>query len=456
MTENKFLKKEAKEIKEILGRIKRKNLKGNSGQAIKNSTYQIITTFIAKIGSLFFTIIITRLMLPEIYGLYGLALSTILFLGIFSDMGIGAAINTFVSKNIDKKPGKAKSYLYYLTKWKIVLIGFSISIIILLSNWVATNYYQKPIYYALLAGTIYFPIIILASYLASIFKSTNNFKPILIQEIIFQILGLTVVPLSIIFFLSKIKSIEIYLFWIFIILAICYLIASTYLYYIIKKDKPFKKSQIKKLSKTEKNNLIKFILPLTVTALSGIFFGHIDKIMLGSFVAGEYIGFYSAAFLLVTSLSTIISFSSSAIFPIFARLNGKKLEKGFKKSKNITILISIPTLILTFFFSKIIIRILYPPLYLQSTTYLRILSLSLISYPLILLYSAYYISQKRTKIISILLVSSTILNIVLNYILISIGLRYSMSYAVMGACSATIISRFGYLGGLILFRKNIK
>ena len=71
---NNFIKNEAKDAKEILKRIKNKDFSGNEGRAIKNSSWQIATTLTAKIGSLLFTIIIARLMLPEIYGLYGLAL----------------------------------------------------------------------------------------------------------------------------------------------------------------------------------------------------------------------------------------------------------------------------------------------------------------------------------------------------------------------------------------------
>jgi len=450
---NNTIKEEAKEVRGILGRIKRKDLEGNSGQAIKNSTYQITRTVIAKIGALLFTIIIARLMLPEIYGLYGLALSTILFLSVFSDIGINSALNTFISKNIDKKPGKAKGYLVYLTKWKVTLMGLSFLIIILSSKWIATNYYQKPIYYALLAGIIYSLITTFLSYISQIFMSTNNFKPLLIQEIIVQVLKLTIIPLLIILFLSKSKSTEIYLFWVFIALAICYIAATAYSFYIIKKNNPFKKSQTKKLSKTEKTNLIKFILPLTATALSGVFFAHIDKIMLGNFVTGKYLGFYSIALSLVFSASAIIAFSSIAIFPIFVRLKGKKLERGFQKSKNITALICIATFLFILLFARIIIRILFSPEYLPSVIYLQISSLLIISYPLALLYNSYYLSQKRTKIMATLLILSTILNIVLNYFFIKFGLQFGMFYAVVGASIATIISRYGYLGGLIWFRK---
>jgi len=101
-----------------------------------------------------------------------------------------------------------------------------------------------------------------------------------------------------------------------------------------------------------------------------------------------------------------------------------------------------------------LIKIIYGNPYLGATIYLQYLSLILISFPLIALYQSYYTYQKQAKKLSILLVSATILNIILNYFFINIGLSWAgMNGAVLGACTATIISRYGYLGGLIIFKK---
>jgi len=448
------IKSESSDIKEILKRIKKKDFTGNTGIAVKNSTYQFSKSVFSKIGSLLFTIILARLLLPELYGLYGLALSTILFLGVFNDLGISAALNTFVSKTIDKFPGKAKGYFIYLTKWRMGLLFLSLLLLVFLGKWLAIDYYHKPIYYALLAGTLYLPFVVLQSHLTILFTSTNNFKPLLIEEIILQVLRLTIIPLLIILSLSKIGSTNVYLLGIFAALSFCYFIASMYFYLKIKENDPFKKSKTIKLSHKEKENLIKFILPLIATAFSGVVFGYIDQIMLGHYVASTFLGFYQASFNLVASAATIMAFSSIAMFPILARLRGEKLEKGFKKSRNLTLFISIIPAMFTFILAPLIIKIIYGSLYLTSTIYLQILSVLIISFPLIALYTTYYTCQKKTRIFSVLLILSTLVNIILNYFFIRIGAQINMSYAVMGACIATIMSRLGYLAGLIIFRRR--
>lgn len=451
-----ILKEGIGKTKEIFKRIKKKDFSGNVGIAVKNSSWQIASTLIAKIGSLLFTIILARLMLPEIYGLYGLALSTILFIGVFSDLGISSALKTFISKKIDKKPGKAKGYFYFLTKYKILLTLLSSLIILFLAKWFSNSYYNKPIYYALLAGAIYLPMTIFSRHLSPIFISKNNFKPQFIREIIIQVSRLIIIPLAIIYFLSKIDSVESYLLWVLILLSLCYMFGGIYLLIIAKLKHPFKKTKIQKLDSTEKKELLKFIIPLSITGLSGIFFSYIDKIMLGYYVESQFVGFYQASFNLIASATAILAFSSFAVFPLFARLKGTKLERGLRKTRKATFLISIPAIIFTFIAAPLIIKIIYGPEYLTSVIYLKVLALLLISFPLIKLYNTYYISQKRTTIFSILLIISTIINIVLNYILINIGIQYSMSYAVIGACVATIIARGSYLGMLIVFSKKNK
>lgn len=451
-----FIKTEIKDAGELLGRLKNKDFSGNEGKVIKNSSWQIATTLTSKIGSLLFTIIVARLMLPEIYGLYGLALSTILFMGIFSDFGISSALMTFLSKTIDKKPGKAKGYFYYLTKYKISLTIFSSVVLIFSAKWLAEIYYSKPIYYALLAGAIYLPMTIFSGYLNSIFTTKNNFRPQFIRELIVQVARLSIIPLLIIYFLAKVSSVEVYLLWVFMALSLCYLIGGVYLLIVARLDHPFNKAKTQKLNAKEKNELVKFILPLSVTAFSGVFFGIVDQIMLGHYVESQFLGFYQAAVNLITSATAIISFSSAAVFPVFARLKGRSLERGFKKIRNAIFLISVAAAVFTFILAPYIIEMIYGVEYLLAVNYLRIMSILLVSFPLISIYNAYYTSQKRTTVISVLLIISTIINISLNYIFIGIGLQYSMFYAVMGACVATIISRFAYLGGLILFRNKSK
>src|SRR3972149_4620205 len=98
-----MLEKTTRDFFDIFRRLKNRDFSGNTGLAIKNSIYQFSTNFVLKIGSLVFTVIIARLLMPELFGLYNLALSTILIFFVISNMGIGPALVRFVSKELEKR-----------------------------------------------------------------------------------------------------------------------------------------------------------------------------------------------------------------------------------------------------------------------------------------------------------------------------------------------------------------
>jgi len=450
-----FLEREESDLRGIFNRFKKRDFKGTEGQAIKNSTFQLATTLIAKAGSLVFTIILARMLLPELFGLYTLALSTIILFASFADFGVGSALVTFVSKSMgDESFPKAKAYFKKLLKYKIILVLLASLVLLSLAYYISNTYYDKPIFYALLAGGIYLPLVSLLGFIETTFKANNNFREPFFKEFLFQVLRLVFVPLAIFLFIQRSFSNETIITGIILLLAFSYFLTLVFLLIMSKYKLNFLKIKEERLNSTENKNLKRFILPLTVTALSGVFFGYIDTIMLGHFVAGEFIGYYGSAFSLIGAGSVIIGFAGAATFPIFSRLKGRKLEKAFKKTFNFILILSILGAILSFFLAPIIINIIYGAEYSSSIILLRIFSLLLIALPLTGIYDSYFISQEKTKIIAILLVGTTIINIVLNYFFIVFGLKFGMMQAVIGACIATIISRYIYFFGMKFCRQR--
>ena len=454
MSEN-IIKEEEKFIPGIFNRLRKRNFRGTEGQVVKNSIFQLAITLIAKIGSLLFTIIIARMLLPELFGLYLLSLSTIILFSSFADLGIGPSLITFVSKNLGlKKMGKAKAYFRILLKYKLFLVLLVTFVFLVSAYFIANNYYDKPVFYAFLAGALYIPSVSFLSFLESSFKSTNNFKFPFFKEIFFQGLRILLVPLAIFLLLKYSFSNQIVLMGAILFLGFSYFLSLLFLAIFSKKQMPFLKSQKMSLEKKDKIHLKKFMWPLVAIVLSGVFFGYIDMIMLGHFVSGEFIGYYGAAFGLIGSASVILGFISGGVFPIFARLRGKSLEKAFRKTVGFTFLISLVGAVVTFFFSSLIIKIVYGNSYLPAELLLKFFALLLIIFPLTAIYDSYFISQEKTKLIAILLVVTTVVNIILNYFFITYGLRFGMAEAVIGACFATIFSRILYFIFVIIFRKK--
>lgn len=451
-----LINEEKKDIEEIWSRFKKRDFSGNTGMAVKNSIFQMSTNLVAKLGSLIFTIILARLLMPELFGLYSLVLSIVVIFATFSELGISTALIRFISKEFEKKQSRLKSNILYLWKMKAALIFFSSILLIIFADYIANTFYQKPIFLALLAGVLYLIFIQLTAFLQPLLFASNNFTSVFKREIIFQIIRLILVPLAVVLAIKYSLSDEIVLMLIIFFLAIALFLSSIFLFLDVKKSYyiKFKTEKTLPLPKKQKSTLNKFIFATAALAVSGVFFGNIDKVMLGKFVEAEFIGYYTAAVTLISALAPIIAFSAIVLLPIFSRLKGKRLEAGFKKSMRITSLIAVGTFLVTLLFAYFAILIIYGKEYLPATNILRLLSLLLFILPVIAVYQSYYISQGKPKTVAKLLILSTILNIFLNYILITSLLKFGDLAAVYGATIATIISQFFYLGGLIKGRRK--
>jgi len=443
-------------LKDIFNRFRRKDFSGDTGQAMKNSSYQLAQNLIFKFGSLVFTIIIARMLLPERMGLYNLALATIVLFASFSDLGISSALVTFGARLLGKGDlTKAKGYVKKLFRWKLYLVFISAGILLASAYFISEIYYAKPIFYALLVGGLYLPIVSLLGFVEMIFKTTENFRTPLKKEILFQVLRFILVPLAIFWFLKAGLSDRGIVFVTLMVLVFVYSIALLFLALNAKKKIGFLKVTAKDLNKTEVKDLKKFIYPLSATAMAGMFFGYIDTLMLGHFVSSKFIAYYGAALSLVGGAAVIIGFMAVSLLPIFAKRSGKALENIFRKTRNLTILISAAAGIFTYFISYYAIRLIYGIEYLPAVGILQAFSILIVLIPVIGLYVGYFTTQKKTKELAWLILGSAVLNIILNYFGITYGLNnYGEIGAVFGAVGATILSRTVYIIGLGITRKR--
>lgn len=442
------------DIKDIWRRLRKRDFSGNRGLAVKNSVYQIGTTFVSKIGALFFTIILARLLMAELFGLYSLALSTILIFTAFSELGVGTAVVTFISIGLGKKKSRANAYLLYLGKIKIVLTFIAVALLLTFTKFISDEFYQKPIFLALIAGALYLIATQAVGFLQSILVASNYFRGVFWKEAVFQAARIILIPLIVFFALEMSFSDERVLGLIIFFLAVSFVLTALFLLFDVRKVYSSKNSKkFKGITKGQKNNVNKFIFATAVLALSGTFFGNIDRIMLGRFVDAEFIGYYTASFSLVGALTPLIGFAAVVLLPIFSKMKGKALERGFRKSIEITLLFALGTFVVAVVFAKFAVLIAFGEEYLPAVDVLRVLSVILFLLPMIAIYQSYYLSKGKPWVIAKMLIFSTVINVLLNYFLINYFLRYGDLVAVYGATIATLVSQGVFLVGLGWQRK---
>ena len=446
-------KGDVNEIRGALGRIKRRDFSGDSGQAIKNSTYQLASSVISRAGALIFAIIIARMLLPELFGLYSMALSIILIFSVFSELGISQAVVRFIAKESGKKNGKVIEVLKYLLKIKLILIAIVVLALAILSPIIAGKIYDEPILLALFSGILYIIFLQLVNFAASTLQGLNNFKLQLIREIIFSVLKITLMPIAILIGMKFLLSTEIRLALIILSIAISFLVPIPILINSIKKYEVVRK-KCKKTTRKEKKKINKFIIASATIALSGVFFANIDKIMMGYFASASFVGYYTAAVSLISSIVVVPGIFSVSLLPIFSKLKTKDLGRKFKRVVSVIILISAILFIFTNALAYIIIILIYGKAYLTSVSILRALSILIFINPIIGIYSAYFISRGSPKIIAKSTLFATVINIILNFIFMKSLTSFGEIYIVYAAVAATLISQVIYMIQLINSKKD--
>lgn len=424
--------------------------KGKLGEkTIKNSMYNTLTTIIQKIGGLVFTIILARLLMPELFGVYNLVLSIILVTLTFADLGIGKTITRYVSEALgEKSRGKAKSYLRYLIKIKGILTILIILIIIILAEFLAKNIFQKPeIYLPLIVATLYFFMQSMFGIFKSIFGAMKDFRKISIMQTVLQLLRISLATIAILI-LSPENAVS----GIFVALAIAVFFTSLVGLILLRKDRNLVFGQAKE--KIDKKRITNYLTFVSLVTISLAFFGSIDTLILGGFVESSYIGFYRAAFGLAMAAASLINFGA-VLLPAFTQIHGNRLERGFQKSFRYLSILSIPLTVGILIIAKYIIFAIYGREYLTATTPLYILSFLILITPFVALYSTLIEAKEKPKILSKAILWTLAVNVILDFALIMYLLDFGQEYAILGAGIATVVSRGIYLGILTKKHKSL-
>lgn len=435
--------------KEFFRRVINRDFSGNDGLAVKNYSYQLSTNLVSKIGGLVYTVIIARMLMPELFGLYSLALSTIFIFMAFSDLGVGDTALRFISRELSKENYvKAKSYFNYLFRFKIYITVFASFLLLVSAKFISENYYHKPIFLALVAGCLYVIFTSFGSFLYSIAQASNKFRGVFYKEILFQVTRIILVPMIILLSLKAIVDADRVLFNVVLGLSFASFITLIFLAIYLRNEVKYLTGKSGNLPKTEKNRIKGFILAISIISLCGIISIYTDVFILGGFVSSELIGNYTAAFSLIGAAIPLIGFSV-AVAPILNRLKGKKLDVFFRKIFTISLVLSLAGFVVVFVFADYIMNIIFGEEYLYAANILRILSFLFFSAPLAQLYATYFTAIGKPFLITRLLVAFTIINIALNLIVVSYLAGRSEILATYGAAVATVVSGGIYM--ILLF-----
>ncbi len=410
---------------------------------IKNSFWNFISLIINRVGSLILVIILTRVLMPEGYGLYSIVLSIAMVFFTFSHLGIDETLVRYLSLALKKDKKKVYAYYKYLVKIKFFLVSTAFISFFFLSYPLAFYVFRNSqLLLPFLIAAFYVFVLSFDTFYTQIFYAIEKVQYISFKESLTQILKIILV-IFIFYFIAS----SYYITSIFFSFALVSFFMIFFSFFYLKKL--FLRFYIKSKVKINKKKIKKFIGFLTIASISTAFFSYIDAIMLGIFLSPEYVGYYRAAFSLVFGIAGILSFPNFVLLPFFTELGNKKTKKVLKNVFKYLSIVTIPAVLGLIVLGKYFIRIFYGYSYLPAVLPLYFLSILILPGVLIGLFLSFFSAKGKPEVFAKLIMITCLINIFLNLFFIKLFLLISPSWAMAGAAIATLLSWFIYFFALI-------
>jgi len=184
--------------------------------------------------------------------------------------------------------------------------------------------------------------------------------------------------------------------------------------------------------------MLSYGLPLMLASVSGVLLATADRYMLSSMSSLENTGLYSLGFRIANTLKVLIAASiSNALLPLnYKKMNDINNKRFYSKLNTYSIFIFIIALIVLCMFALDILKIFTKSqFYWEANGIIVIISFALLFGFLKDNMTIGLILKKRTKVLGILIFTTSLLNIALNLILIPF-------FDIYGAALSTLFSQF--------------
>ena len=384
----------------------------------KNTLALTIADIANKVLSLLLVIYITRCLGDVGFGKYSFAFAFSSFFLIFVDLGL----NTLIVRDVARDKTQAGKYLGNILIIKSVLAIMVFGLIV--STITLMNY---PSDTAMVAYIVGFSLIIgsMSGSFHSIFNAYERMEysamVTTVERMIFVSLGFAVLfsgygllPLVSMFLLAN-----------FIGLFLNGLIVC----------KRFTRPKFE-IDYGFWKYLIKTASPFLLTGVFASIYFYIDTIMLSIIEGDAVVGWYNAAYNLLSALIPILALFMVVMFPVFSRFSKTSesdLNTAFTRSIRYLFIFALPIVVGTTLISENIIYFLYGPAFSQSVLTLQILIWALLFISMSIVLSTLLNSTDRQMLVTKTTACGAVVNVVLNLLLIP-------KMSLIGASIATVIT----------------
>ncbi len=426
----------------ITNRLKDSHLK----ELLKGSFTFFIFRIFGMVLAYVFILLITRQLGADAMGIFAISFTILLILSVIGRLGFDTALIRFVAEYSSKKRMDLVKEIYL--KALKILVPFCILLSVLFflcSPYIAKHIFNKEylsVYFKVVSFAV-LPMVLI--YINS--ESLRGLKKIkeysFLQNGSVYLFAIIILALSLLFTKEKLIPLISYIVGVIIVSALS----------IILWIRDSKLNLLPYKNTIKLKSLLSVSMPMLLTSSLFLILGWTDTLMLGMFRAEGEVGIYSIAFR-VSSLMTITLVAINSIAaPKFAEFYGKRDMKGFgrivRQSTKLIFWSSLPILLILLLFPSFILGIfgeefkigVYALLLLTVGQFISAISGSV---------GSILQMTGRQKVFQNIILLATIINIILNAVLIP-------KYGINGAAFASMISMiFWNLSSVVFINYYLK
>ncbi len=393
-------------------------------KVMRNSFILVIGNLLFRVGGYVNRLLLSRMLGPEGYGLYGLTLP---FQGIFQILSAGGlppAISKYIAEyNAKDEKALIRQIMSISTKY-MVFMAIVLSLCLLFSSdWIANVIFSKPeVVWPLRAVSLITPFSVIVGAMRGAYQGVYKNEYTVYNRISEQ--------LSIIVFACLFVFCGLYAMGAVLGNAAGFVISAITAVYFYRKhiSKLFESEDDLDLSTREELDLlwmlIKFAIPVTITALSEMVIYDIGTIIIGIFMLSSDVGYYNSADP-IARIPLVISLSISTVLlpatsEAYALEDEKLLQQYVVDCIRYCILTVLPMCVFISIFSSPIISILFGSTYIQGAAPLSVLVIGMSFYSMYMICSSILQGAGNTKLPMYILLVGTVLNIGLNILFVNI------------------------------------
>jgi len=389
---------------------------GTAQKAVKASVWVVIIRISDKALQFIKLIIVARILSPEDFGLFGIALLSLTFLENFSEMGI---YHSLIQKRGDVKP-------YLNTAWvSILLRNILLGLILIVSSDFLAKFFGQPAISPLIKVlSIY--IFLQGFYSIYIFNFQKNFE---FKKQFYYQFSSTLIDTSVTILLALIfKN-----FWALVLGAIAGNLSRLIISYLIYPYKPefsFNLGYFKEI--------FKFGKWVMIGAFTIYFATQGDTIFVGKYLGIEKLAHYSMAYSIATIISSeIAGIVSKVAFPLYAKIqeDRKSLSSAYLRILGFSIFITIPIAGCLFVLAPDLVKVILGDKWLPITPILQIFSIAGIFHSITSTGGAFFYGIGKPKL-------DFYLNLIRMIIMFLLIYPFTVLWGITGSAFAVLIAIF--------------